>query len=165
MDVKHDTETNVAQLCEWYGQSGLQSTSPNADHPSANHPNANQWARIFEKPADSPVTLINFFKLRDFAEYPTDTSEADLGLSGQEAFGLYAAVSIPTMERIGGKFLLVGPYEGTFIGTNEDWDLIAVGSYPNRQALLDLYSDPDYRAVFRHRTAACAKQKVIACSN
>ena len=154
MDVKYDIEPNVAQLCNWYGQAGTQDTSPTAD----------QWTRILEKPADSPITLINFFKLRDIADYPGDDDNANQGMSGQEAFGLYAAVSIPAMERIGGKFLLVGPYETTFIGTNEDWDLVAVGSYPNRQALLDLYSDPDYRAVFRHRTAACARQKVMACS-
>lgn len=154
MDVKHDIEPNVAQLCEWYGQAGTQDTNPTAG----------QWTRILEKPAESPITLINFFKLRDIAEYPGDDDKTNQGVSGQEAFGLYAAVSVPTMERIGGKFLLVGPFESTFIGANEDWDLVAVGSYPNRQALLDLYSDPDYRAAFRHRTAACARQKVIACS-
>ena len=74
---------------------------------------------------------------------------------------------MPTMERVGGRFLHVGPFEGLFLGGGdvaEDWDLVAIGSYPDIAALLALYSDPGYRAAFPHRTAACARQKVVVCS-
>ena len=48
------------------------------------------------------------------------------GDAGQAAFEWYSAVSMPAMERAGGRFLLVGPFEATFMGQDEDWDLIAV---------------------------------------
>ena len=81
--------------------------------------------------------------------------------TGQEAFDRYAAVSMPTMERCGGRFLLAAPFGGTFAGENEDWDLIVVGSYPNTRALFQLFEEDGYQKVFHHRTAACAKQKVL----
>lgn len=152
MQVNRDIEADVAQLGQWY-----------RGEPKAARPTESQWARALDGPMDRPVTLINLFKFRDVADYPASTSGDDTPISGQEAFGRYAAVSMPVMERIGGKFLLVGPAEGTFLGEDEDWDLIAIGSYPDRHALLNLYSDADYRAAFKHRTAACARQKVVMC--
>jgi uncharacterized protein (DUF1330 family) len=120
-------------------------------------PRGDQWASILSRDPDEPVTLINFFKFRDDADY----GEAVSGTSGKAAFDKYAAVSIPTMERVGGKFLLVAPFEASLIGENEEWDLVAIGSYPNQLAFLDLYQDAAYREAFKHRTAACARQKVL----
>lgn len=134
------------QLVDWYGQ-GAQGSAP---LPA-------QWAQMLARDAAAPVTLINFFKFRDVADYGTAGST----MSGEEAFGQYAAVSIPTMERVGGTFLMVAPFEATLIGEDEDWDLVAIGAYPNLQAFLDLYQDAAYREAFRHRTAACARQKVL----
>ncbi|MEQ8815109.1 MAG: DUF1330 domain-containing protein [Thalassobaculum sp.] len=153
MTVNPETETQVEQLRGWYGD-GRDGTCPTSD----------QWRGVLERSPASPITLINFFKLRPVADYPDNSAEASNGLSGQAAFDRYAEVSVPAMQRAGGRFLLVGPFEGSFLGTPEDWDLVAVGSYPNTRAFLALYTDPDYRAAFRHRTAACARQKVMVCS-
>lgn len=153
MQVNHDIDTIVARLCKWYSQ-----------EPATSRPTENQWIRVLDGSMDRPVTLINFFKFREHANYATDDPGVATTMTGQEAFGRYAAISMPVMERIGGKFLLVGPFEGAFLGEEEDWDLIAIGSYPDRQALLNLYSDGDYRAAFRHRTAACTRQKVVMCA-
>jgi len=152
MQVNRDIEAQVTQLCQWYGE-----------EPAAARPSESQWTRALSGPMDRSITLINLFKFRDEAAYPESGSDVDATISGQEAFSRYAAVSMPVMERIGGKFLLVGPAEGTFLGEDEDWDLVAIGSYPDRDALLNLYSDADYRAAFKHRTAACARQKVVMC--
>jgi uncharacterized protein (DUF1330 family) len=67
------------------------------------------------------------------------------------------------MERVGGAFLLVAPFQASFVGQDEDWDLVAVGRYPNLQAFLDLHRDEGYRAAYRHRTAGCERQKVLIC--
>ncbi|MEM9635527.1 MAG: DUF1330 domain-containing protein [Pseudomonadota bacterium] len=138
----------VTRFCDWYG-----------DGAAGNSPTPQQWQNILDRPEDKPLTLINFFKLREIADYGDDASE----LSGQEAFAKYAEVSVPTMERVGGQFLFVGPHQGSFLGNNEDWDLIAIGSYPDLKAFNALYADEGYRGVFHHRTAACAEQKVIVC--
>lgn len=134
----------------WYGD-GQDGASPTIA----------QWQQILELPEEDPVTLINFFKLAERANYGDESAPFDKNVSGEVAFGRYAEVSIPTMERMGGRFLHVGPFAGMFLGADEDWDIIAIGQYPNLAALTGLYSDAGYRAAFRHRSAACAAQKVL----
>ncbi len=149
------TTTKIGTVTEYidaYGRGG-----------DGNSPTADQWARILERPVTEPLTLINFFKFRTRANYGSGV-EPDTSVTGAEAFNRYASVSIPTMERIGGRFLHVGPFAGSFIGADEDWDLLAIGAYPNLEALNALYSDAGYRAAFIHRSAACERQKVLVCA-
>ena len=153
MNVNLRRDERLNSLIEWYG-----------DGRDGSCPTEQQWQRILERPADSPVTLVNLFKLREHAEYAPDCEVGEKGASGQDAFNSYAAVSMPTMERAGGRFLFVGPYEGMFLGDEEQWDLVAIGSYPDVGSFLALYTDPEYRAAFAHRTAACARQKVMICT-
>lgn len=144
-------EKRVDQLVAWYG-----------DGADGAGPTPAQWRHIVARPADSPVTLLNFFKLRAHAYYAKEA--VDNPGTGQDAFDRYAAVSMPTLQKVGGKFLLVAPFEEMFVGEKEDWDLIAIGSYPDSAALLALFEDADYRAVFFHRTAACERQRVVVCA-
>lgn len=153
MSVNYQIDQSVQQLCAWYG-----------DGRDGSCPSTEQWRQVIERPPNQSITLINFFKFRQIAAYPKKDLQNRECISGQEAFKQYSSVSIPTMERVGGKFLLVGPFDGMLLGEGEDWDLIAVGSYPDIQSFMGLYSDLDYRSAFRHRTAACERQKVIVCS-
>ncbi len=178
MNANRNIEDRVARLVAWYGD-GADGASPTAD----------QWRRIVGRPAESPVTLINFFKLRDQALYrdealapaaaeggqteggQTESGQTESGQleggqmeSGKAAFDRYAAVSIPTMEKIGGRFLLVAPFEAGFVGAEEDWDIVAIGSFTGKEVLLSLWEDADYHAAYPHRTAACARQKVVICN-
>lgn len=136
--------TQVEQLSQWYD-----------DGTEGAYPTTEQWEAILALPADKPIVLINFFKLREKAHYLSSADRFNTEISGEEAFNQYAQVSIPTMERVGGKFLHVGTYKGMFIGEDEFWDVIAIGSYPNLKTLLALYQDESYRQSFIHRTAAC----------
>lgn len=152
MNANRNIEDRVAQLVAWYGDGADGSSSTQE-----------QWRRLVGRPADRPVTLVNFFKLRDQALYADEAMAPQEPGSGQEAFDRYAAVSIPTMERVGGRFLLVAPFEAGFVGEDEDWDLVAIGTFPHKEVLLALWEDADYRACYPHRTAACARQKVVVC--
>ena len=153
MDAYEKVEKQIDRLVSWYGDGGNDSS-----------PTRSQWRHIVERPADNAVTLLNFFKLRDQATYAEEIAGVEYSGTGQDAFDRYAAVSIPTLEKVGGKFLLVSPFEEMFVGEAEDWDLIAIGAYPNSKALLAMFEDASYRAVFPHRTAACERQKVVVCS-
>jgi len=153
MNANQNIEGRVDQLIGWYG-----------DGANGASPTRSQWRRILDRPDNIPVTLVNFFKLRGQAEYGPNPSGTGESGTGQDAFDRYAKVSVPTLGKVGGKFLLVAPFEGTFVGEDEDWDLVAIGSYPNSASLLALFEDSDYRAVFFHRTAACERQKVVVCS-
>jgi uncharacterized protein (DUF1330 family) len=143
---EHEIEERVEELTRWYGAGG--------------GPDAAQWRRVVAGPQGTPVTLINFFKLRSVAEY-ADVSET---VSGIEAMMRYAAVSGPALERVGGRFLLTGPFDATFIGEDEDWDLVAIGTYPDRAAVLALFADEAYRAAWAHRAAAVARQRVLVAA-
>jgi len=138
------------QLNKWYG-----------DGNDGSCPTEQQWRSILSQPAHSPIVLINFFKLRELARYDTAASSTQASISGADAFNQYASVSIPTMESVGGKFLHVGSFGGVFLGNDAQWDIVAIGSYPNLDALLALYTDKHYRQAFKHRTAACEYQQVL----
>lgn len=139
----------VEHFVNWYGD-GLDGASPTEE----------QWRGVLTLPSEKPLTLINFFKFRDVPQYDDGNPVIEKGDTGASAFELYATVSVPTMQRCGGSFLHVGPFAGSFIGSDEDWDLVAVGTYPNLDALIALYSDTAYRQAYTHRTAACSRQKV-----
>ena len=152
MTANNDIGASVERLIEAYGTDPADGTG--------NAPGAAAWRRLMERDPDRPVTVINFFKLRDVADYPEGTG---LGGSGQEAFDRYASVSVPSMQSTGGEFLFVGPVEGGFMGATEDWDIAAIGRYPNTRALLSLFEIDAYRDCFIHRKAACARQQVMIC--
>lgn len=144
--MSSSVETRVERLVEAYG--GMMGEEVAA------------WRKVLNRPADRPVTLINFFKFRQAADYRGGEHPP---ASGQEAFGRYGAVSQPGLERVGGRFVMVAPFEAVFMGADEPWDLVVVGAYPSTLALLDLLEAEDYRAAFSHRMAACERQRVLAC--
>ncbi len=122
-------------------------------------PTPAQWRRILSRESHKPFSLVNFFKFNETADYRgEDVPE----VSGRDAFQRYADVSVPSMDKAGGAFLAVGPFAGSLFGQDQDWDLIAIGKYPNLDAFMSLYSNPEYIQAFRHRTAAVAKQVVVA---
>lgn len=139
---------NPEHFTQWY-----------SDAPAGAAPTAQQWRAILDRSPSEAITLINFFRFRERAEYKNNEEF----LSGSDAFARYSAVSIPCMQKAGGSFLFVGPYDASFVGDEEKWDLIAIGTYPNLQAFINLYSDEDYIAAFHHRSAACLEQKVLVC--
>lgn len=126
-------------------------------------PGDDAWAALATCADDQPVTLVNFFKMRDRASYPAGLEPEETDLSGNDAFQKYAAVSMPSLEQVGGRFLLVAPFGASFIGAAEDWDLVAIGSYPNPGALVSLFELDAYRDAYSHRIAACSDQKVSLC--
>ena len=128
----------------------------------ASAPTQAQWASLAARAADAPVTLVNFFKLREQALYAKGDSATPC--SGQEAFGRYAAVSAPGLEKVGGKFTLLAPFGASLIGDAEDWDFVAVGSYPDLAAVFALFEMAEYQAAIAHRVAACARQKTLICN-
>ena len=119
-------------------------------------PTRAQWRALAMRDPDSPVTLINFFKFNVSGEQADQTP-----ISGKEAFDRYAAVSMPTLAKVGGTFLTAGPFAGGFIGADEDWDLVVVGSYPSTESVFALFEDRTYSEAYCHRVASCAHQKVL----
>ena len=143
-----NVNTTVEHLLELYG-----------DVQSGNAPTRDQWNRVISRDPNASFALVNFFKFKAEAEYRGSSSQSYA--SGEEAFERYAAVSVPAMSEAGGEVLAVAPFAGSFLGEDEDWDLIAIGKYPNLKSFLSLYQNPKYIEAFGHRTAAVSKQAVF----
>lgn len=143
-----DVNATLTALIEHYGD-GSDGTAPTPA----------QWRRILGRDPALPFALVNFFKFKAEAAYGASDEPAR---SGDEAFQRYAEVSLPAMQAAGGAFLAVAPYAGAFVGAEQDWDLVAIGKYPNLRAFMALHENPDYIRAYRHRKAALARQSVLA---
>jgi uncharacterized protein (DUF1330 family) len=126
------------------------------------NPNAEQFKAYAESDNDGEVVMLNLLKFKSRA----DSDSTDAGTSGADAYGRYADEVIKMVEARGGRLLWLGRADHVFIGDVDanDWDSVALVSYPNRQAFLDMISTPDYRDAHEHRSAGLADTVLIACT-
>ncbi len=124
-----------------------------------NLPTLKQWDALIKGDMSTPLTVVNFFKLREKADTAlTDGRE----MSGMEAFTTYAETSVPKVSEVGGNFILRGGVEGILIGSElTQWDIIAIGQYPKREYFLKLFEDSEYKNAFKYRQAAIETQNVF----
>jgi uncharacterized protein (DUF1330 family) len=123
-----------------------------------NYPTRSQWQRLIDGDMSQPLTVVNFFKLREVA----DSILIQETMSGEQAFAKYAETSVPKVSEVGGHFALRGVVEGDFIGEElENWHIIAIGHYPRRENFLSLLADQDYKKAFKYRQAAVENQNVF----
>ena len=129
----------------------------------AGMPDRQTWLALTEREKDEPLTLVNFFRFREIADYPEATDEAETDISGKEAFDRYAAKSGACLMNAGGSFLYAGAFAQGFVGDKEKWDLVVLGRYPSLDSLLALFEQNEYRSAYIHRVAGCADQRVSVC--
>jgi uncharacterized protein (DUF1330 family) len=125
-------------------------------------PNRDQFRAYAESDHDGEVVMVNLLKFKDRAEGNDD----DDGLSGSDAYKRYSDEVIGMVERQGGRLLWLGRADHVFIGDVDanEWDSIALVSYPSRQAFLDMVSTPQYRDAHQHREAGLEDTVIIACT-
>ncbi|KST67459.1 DUF1330 domain-containing protein [Mastigocoleus testarum] len=122
-------------------------------------PTTTQWETLLKGDMNSPLTVVNFFKLKDRADTTLTNGKE---MTGSEAFATYAETSVPKVSEVGGHFLLRGTVEGNLIGNDStQWDIIAIGQYPQREYFLKLFKDDEYQKAFKFRRAALEKQNVF----
>jgi len=123
-----------------------------------NCPSSSQWKTLLNGDLNHPLTVVNFFKLRERA----DVALIQESMSGEEAFAKYAETSVPKVAEVGGHFVLRGIVDGDFIGKNlENWHIIAIGQYPKRENFIELLMDQGYKNAFKYRQAAIENQNVF----
>jgi len=105
---------------------------------------------------DGPIYMVNLLKFKPKAEY---ADGRETGLSGQEAYGVYAAEVVAHLAKVGGKPVLGGQVTGLTLGVVEDlWDAVGIAMYPNRKAMLTMITDPAYQKSAEHRAAGLEGQ-------
>ena len=113
-------------------------------------------AEMMQPGPDGPIYMVNLLKFKERAEYE-DGRNTDL--TGREAYQLYADAVADILPDFGGGFVFAGDVTFLALGQVDDlWDEIAVVSYPNRGALLQMSSSDTWRAAAVHRTAGLAGQ-------
>ena len=119
-------------------------------------PNEEQINGFLENPEIGPISMVNLLKYKEKAIYDDGR---DTDLSGEEAYGLYAAEVINLVEKYGGEFLFAGEVNRLMLGEVEEmWDSIAIAKYPNRKAMFEMTMDPEYQKIHVHRDAGLEGQ-------
>ncbi len=119
-------------------------------------PNDDQMEEFLETGNDEPIYMVNLLKFKDKAEYP-DKRETDL--SGREAYAIYSEEVQHHLARVGAKTIFGADVKRLMLGEVEElWDSVAIATYPNRKAMLDMISDPDYIKSAQHRVAGLKGQ-------
>ena len=119
-------------------------------------PNDQQMAGFLEEGKDQPIYMVNLLKFKDKAVYP-DKRETDL--TGEEAYAIYGKEVRKHLEKVGGQPIFSGKVSRLMLGEVEDlWDVVAIAMYPNRKAMLDMLSDPEYIKSAQHRVAGLEGQ-------
>lgn len=123
------------------------------------HPNAENVKGFVA--VEGPVAMVNLLKFKDKATY-ADGRETHL--SGQEAYGLYAAEMRKLVEESGGRFIFAAEVKNLLLGeVDELWDSIGIVEYPTSKDLLRISSSPEFREIEVHREAGLAGQLNITC--
>ena len=119
-------------------------------------PNEDQINGFLEDPEIGPISMVNLLKYKEKAIYDDGR---DTDLSGEEAYGLYAAEVINLVEKYGGEFLFAGKVNRLMLGeVDEMWDSIAIAKYPNRKAMFEMTMDSEYQKIHVHRDAGLEGQ-------
>ena len=121
-------------------------------------PNADQFLDYVNSDLDGEVVMVNLLKFKRAAESGDG--------SGADAYGRYSDAVVKMIEDQGGTVKWLGQARHVFIGDAEanDWDVVALVSYPNRQAFIDMVSTPAYNEAHTHREDGLERTVVIACA-
>ncbi len=122
------------------------------------NPTAGQVEALAGSDSQGPVVMLNLLRFKDLAD------GIDEGVSGLDAYARYGEAVAPFLERVGGRVLLAVEAQQMVVGPEElEWDMALMVEYPSRKRFLEMATDPDYLAIHRHRAAALADSRLIAC--
>jgi uncharacterized protein (DUF1330 family) len=114
------------------------------------------------------INLLHFARPDDAAAPPdadTDTDTDTESSSGAGAYREYSDQVVKMVESRGGKVIWTGRPENVLIGDSiaDDWDLVALVSYPSRAAFIDMVTSPKYEEAHTHRERGLDRTVLLAC--
>ena len=119
-------------------------------------PTTEQMTMFLEFPDDKPIKMVNLLKFKSKAEYD-DQRKTDL--TGEEAYAIYSNEVINHLAKVGGKIIFSGKVKGLLLGEVKDlWDLVAIAQYPNKTAMIAMFTNEDYLVSEKHRSAGLEGQ-------
>ena len=126
------------------------------------YPSDSQVERLSNDPEIGEIHLLNLFRFKEKAIYP-DGRETTL--TGKEAYKLYGKPMLEVLDKYGAEVVFYSDITGLIIGeVDELWDAFVIVKYPSRQALLDMTSSEEFKALSIHREAGLEGQLNIETS-
>lgn len=128
-------------------------------------PDREAWAVFKSLPRDEPIQMLNLIRLKPRADYPADHPDHGKDLTGLDAYRAYGRTTAHIFQRLGGRQVWAGKPQVMVTGPRDEaWDLAFIAEYPNSAAFLAMVSDPEYRELVKHRTAAVADSRLLRLS-
>jgi uncharacterized protein (DUF1330 family) len=125
-------------------------------------PDKEAWAVFKSMPRDRPIQMLNLIRLRPIAAYPEGHANFGEGLTGLDAYLLYAETTAPILRRLGARVVWSGQPQLMLTGPQDEaWDIAFVAEYPTADAFIAMVRDPEYRVHVLHRTAATADSRLV----
>jgi uncharacterized protein (DUF1330 family) len=129
-------------------------------------PTREQFTEFAHGTRDGEVVMINLlhFARPDEASSPSGDEGAP-AQSGAGAYREYSDQVIKMVEARGGNVIWTGRPEHVLIGDSDadDWDLVALVSYPSRSAFIDMVTSPNYEEAHTHRERGLDRTVLLAC--
>jgi uncharacterized protein (DUF1330 family) len=120
------------------------------------YPNEEQIRGFSEPGPEGPIYMVNLLKFKDRAEY---TDGRENGLTGEQAYAIYAEGVAGLLAEHGGALIFSADVERLMLGEAEElWDKVAIAMYPSRAAMLEMMSSPRMQEIGVHRAAGLAGQ-------
>ncbi|MFC0588092.1 DUF1330 domain-containing protein [Novosphingobium aquiterrae] len=125
-------------------------------------PSRENWQRFKDLPRNTPIHMLNLIKFRDLAEYPEGHPNHGKGLTGREAYAIYAEGFQQVVANDGAAMVWSAPIECVVTGPEGEWDEAFVMGYPDSTVFMAMVKNTEYiRDVVPHRTAAVADSRLI----
>jgi uncharacterized protein (DUF1330 family) len=120
-------------------------------------------AALVARGIEGPVEMLNLLRFRDVADYSRSPELApDEPISGEAAYALYSAATLPHVAAAGAEVTWVADGAGPLIGpSDERWDRVLVVRYPDVATFLSMTTNEEYLATVGHRTAALEDSRLF----
>jgi uncharacterized protein (DUF1330 family) len=127
-------------------------------------PTREQFSEFAHGRQDGEVVMINLlhFAAPDESEAES-TPESEH--TGRSAYRDYSDQVITMVESRGGRLLWLGRPEQVLIGDTDadQWDMVALVSYPSRAAFIDMVTSPSYEKAHTSRERGLDRTVLLAC--
>ena len=118
---------------------------------------------LFMRGISGPVVMLNLLRFRAVADYSATPHLAPTEpISGEAAYRLYVAHTLPHLEASGGKLLFFGRGGKYLIGpSSEEWDMVMLVQQSSLASFMAFASNEDYLTGIGHRTAALSDSRLL----
>jgi uncharacterized protein (DUF1330 family) len=128
-------------------------------------PTREQFTEFAHGTREGEVVMINLLHFARPDEGTTPPAGATKATTGSGAYREYSDQVVKMVESRGGKVIWTGRPENVLIGDSDadDWDLVALVSYPSRAAFIDMVTSPKYEEAHTHRERGLDRTVLLAC--